>query len=594
MPQGTVGQENVVPPWDPNPGPVYDPGGGGMQYPNSWTMPKYRIKPIAGKDQFLGTWNISMPQGYSPWSTGAFDAVTYPGFAGGLTQSQLRKMLSDEAREGISDDSWGFNSVESALLAKGEFQANMINAVKQQQLSGIYGNLTRAAQDSFGSREAQVAGEQALRGQGMGQRMLSMENQLGPRWQAGINDYGQHAQRLGQGIGDLYGSAMTGYTDNYNQLSGGLGDAYGIARDTMANRYGQIGGSLGGQTGLGGAYGNVGTAMRDAYGGVSGDVGDIYSGAGTGTYAGYGNVASLLGDDYGELAKGLGEGYEGLMGGVDTDTDAGLARIQEKFDDERGRLTQQGRASGLVSSRDMVLQSRLARDQQIAEQDYLDKQARRREAIQMQGLGVQQQVGMGRLGATGQALMGGAAGYGQALMGGAAGQRQALMAGTGAQQQALMGGVGALGGALMAGEGAYGQMRGQQLGQRGRDIGAIMSGQLGMGTAGLGSMAAMRQAELAQRGGWVTPQMQQQYGMMSDWNKAMSGLGQEYAGYGQGRFGKYVDSMYGAAGLGGRYADQVERMSGANAPNLGWFAQAAAQQITKPGGGDAALQRYGY
>ena len=588
--QGTVGQENIVPPWDPNPGPAYDPVGAGVPYPNSWTMPEYRIKPIAGKDQFLGTWNISMPQGYSPWSTGAFDAVTYPGFSGGLTKSQLRQMLSDEARKGISDDSWGFNSVESALLAKGEFQANMINAVKQQQLSGIYGNLTRAAQDSFGSREAQVAGEQALRGQGMGQRMLSMENQLGPRWQAGIADYGQHAQRLGQGIGDQYGAAMGGYTDAYNQLSGGLGDAYGIARDTMANRYGQIGGSLGGQTGLGGVYGNVGTAMRDAYGDVSGDVGDIYSGAGTGTYTGYGNVASLLGDDYGKLAKGLGVGYEDLLGGVDTGTDAGLARIQEKFDDERGRLTQQGRASGLVSSRDMVLQSRLARDQQIAEQDYLDKQARRREAIQMQGLGVQQQVGMGRLGATGQALMGGAAGYGQALMGGAAGQRQALMAGTGAQQQALMGGVGALGGALMAGEGAYGQMSGQQMGQRGRDIGAIMSGQLGMGTAGLGSQAAMRQAELAQRGGWVTPQMQQQYGMMSDWNTAMGGLGQEYAGYGQGRFGKYVDSMYGAAGLGGRYADQVERMSGANAPNLNWFAQAAAQQLTKPGGNTAPAQ----
>ena len=164
------------------------------------------------------------------------------------------------------------------------------------------------------------------------------------------------------------------------------------------------------------------------------------------------------------------------------------------------------------------------------------------------------------------------------------------MGGAAAQQQALMGGAGALGGALMAGEGAYGQMSGQQLGQRGRDIGAIMSGQLGMGTAGLGSQAAMRQAELAQRGGWVTPQMQQQYGMMSDWNTAMGGLGQEYAGYGQGRFGKYVDSMYGAAGLGGRYADQVERMSGANAPNLNWFAQAAAQQLTKPGGNTAPAQ----
>ena len=572
--QGTITGSGTSP-WTPNQPPTYVHN---ILQPPVWNMPKYRVNPIAGTGEMLGTWNISMPEGYSPWSTGAFDAVTYPGFAGGLSGSQLGS-LADEYDLSPMD----------VLLAKGEYQSGLINALKQQQLSGIYGRMTDAMQGSFGSRENQVAVEQALRGQGMGQRMLAMENQLGPRWQAGIADYGQHAQRLGQGIGDLYGSAMTGYTDRYNQLSGGLGDAYNLARDTMANRYGQIGGTLGGQTGLGGAYGNVGTAMRDAYGDVSGDVGDIYSGAGTGTYTGYGNVASLLGDDYGTLADELRGGYEGLMGGVDTDTDAGLARIQEKFDDERGRLTQQGRASGLVSSRDMVMQSRLARDQQIAEQDYLDKQARRREAIQLQGLGVQQQVGMGRLGATGQALMGGAAGYGQALMGGAAGQRQALMAGTGAQQQALMGGVGALGGALMAGEGAYGQMSGQQLGQRGRDIGSIMSGQLGMGTAGLGSMAAMRQAELAQRGGWVTPQMQQQYAMMSDWNKAMSGLGQEYAGYGQGRFGKYVDSMYGAAGLGGRYADQVERMSGATPPNLAWFAQAAAQQLTKPGGGDAAL-----
>ena len=49
--QGTVGQENIVPPWDPNPGPAYDPVGAGVPYPNSWTMPEYRIKPIAGKDQ---------------------------------------------------------------------------------------------------------------------------------------------------------------------------------------------------------------------------------------------------------------------------------------------------------------------------------------------------------------------------------------------------------------------------------------------------------------------------------------------------------------------------------------------------------------
>jgi hypothetical protein len=555
-------------PWVPDQPPTYNPSTGGWDY-HKQVMPTYNINPIEGTGGLEGTQWLSMPQGYNPWGTGAFDAVAFPSMmGGGLTEAQIRNW-----------GKMGFSPQET-LLMRAEYQSGMVNALKQQQLMGIYGRQTDAAQGTFGSREEQQAAEQAQRGLGFQQRMLSMQDQVPGMWDTAIGNYGQQASQQRQGLGQEYAKALGDYTRRSQRESIGLQDAYGNLQQGVLGGYGALGQDV--QS----AYGDVGGGIRGGYRGAGGEALGAYGGAGEAMQGGYGNVASVLGAGYGELASGLGQGYQGMVDSIglemDPETSSGLARIQEKFEDERGRLTQQARASGLVSSRDMNLQSRLARDQQIAEQDYMDKLARRREGIQLQGLGVQQQVGMGRLGASGQALMGGAAGYGQARMGGADAYNRALMAGEAGYGQAAMGGAGAYGGALMAGQAGYGQVGGQALGQRGRDIGAMMSGRLGLQTAGLGALGGMRQAELAQRGGWVSPQVTQQYGLMTDWGKSMGDLGQEYAGYGQGRFGQYLDTMYGQSGLGNRYAGAVERMSGMTPPDQSWFASAAAQQVGTP------------
>ena len=554
-------------PWVPSKGPTYIPGVGWQAH--TQIMPEFNIGTLKGEDSLAGTEWISMPQGFNPWGTGAFDAVGFPQFMGGGLTATEKRYAQD----------WGLENNEM-LLAKAEYQAGRVNAMKQQQLMGIYGRQTDAAQGTFGMREGQQAAEQAQRGQGLSQRMLSMQGQVPGMWGTAIGDYGQQASQQRQGLGQEYAKALGDYTRRSQRESIGLQDAYGNLQQGVLGGYGALGQDV--QS----AYGDVGGGIRGGYRGAGEDALGAYGGAGEAMQGGYGNVASVLGAGYGELASGLGQGYQGMVDSIglemDPETSSGLARIQEKFEDERGRLTQQARASGLVSSRDMNLQSRLARDQQIAEQDYMDKLARRREGIQLQGLGVQQQVGMGRLGASGQALMGGAAGYGQARMGGADAYNRALMAGEAGYGQAAMGGAGAYGGALMAGQAGYGQVGGQALGQRGSDIGAMMLGRLGLQTAGLGALGGMRQAELAQRGGWVSPQVTQQYGLMTDWNKSMGDLGQEYAGYGKGRFGQYLDTMYGQTGLGGRYAGAVERMSGMTPPDQAWFAKAAAQQVGTP------------
>ena len=182
-------------PWVPSKGPTYIPGVGWQSH--TQIMPEFNIGTLKGEDSLAGTEWISMPQGFNPWGTGAFDAVGFPQFMGGGLTATEKRYAQD----------WGLENNEM-LLAKAEYQAGRVNAMKQQQLMGIYGRQTDAAQGTFGMREGQQAAEQAQRGQGLSERMLSMQRQVPGMW-GGRRATGASAEAgirpgVRQGVGGLY------------------------------------------------------------------------------------------------------------------------------------------------------------------------------------------------------------------------------------------------------------------------------------------------------------------------------------------------------------------------------------------------------